>query len=693
MFGGNIGTSRLRLEMAQHRVSTMPQARTTNTPELTANCQGYQVDDLVVDLAPRRVRRAGEAIRLQALSFDLLVALVRAAPNVVSFDQLSERVWPGLVVTPETIVQRVKLLRDALGDDPHAPRYIEGVRGRGYRLIAEVRALTERPGVPESTVPPPLIETKGEPNANARPLNEAVSVTSPSATAPAPPRPATRVPLGWIGGSLAVMALLAASWAMVHYRGAGKPAERASVVVSPVLHSLAVLPLENLSGDKEQEYFADGMTDEVITELGRIGALRVISRTSAMQYKGAHAPLRDIARKLNVDAIVEGTVLRWRDRVRITAQLIEASSDRHLWAHSYERELKDVLLLQDEVSRDIAEEVRIKLTSQERSLLSEAHGIDPEAHDDYLRGRYWCNEWTVEGISKGRGYFQRALAKDPKYALAHAGVAESFIDQLNCCGLPVQEALPKARESAMKALALDPSLAEAHTSLAMVKLQYDWDWSGAEDELRQAIELNPNYDKAHTWYSIDLLVAGRFDEAVKEAERAQDLDPLESWVVEALYHSRRYDEALREARRVVEMRPDWAGGYHYLGDLYEQMKMFPEAFAAYKRELDLRKDKSVSVLTEAYERAGYKGYLLKKIQILQQAPQLNMYTSPVLAREYAQLHDETHAMIYLERAYDERYPWLLLLRVAPEWDPIRSSPRFRELVRRVGLPPTSIDKN
>lgn len=667
-------------------------------PGPTPDLVGYHVDDLIIDLAPRRVRRAGTAIPLKALSFDLLVALVRAAPNLLSFDQLSERVWPGLVITPETIVQRVKLLRGALSDDPQAPRYIEGVRGRGYRMVATVRPLTERHGTPESIVPPPLMGTKEEANPNANTgiaTKEAVAMTSPPATPSAPPRPATRVQLGWIGGTLVIVALLAASSAaIVYFQGASKPAERASVVVSPVIHSLAVLPLENLSGDKEQEYFADGMTDEVITELGKVGALRVISRTSAMEYKGAHEPLRDIARKLNVDAIVEGTVLRSGNRVRITAQLIEASSDRHLWAHSYDRDLKDVLLLQDEVSRDIAEEVRIKLTPQERSLLSEAHGIDPEAHDDYLRGRYWCSEFTDEGVSKCRAYFQRAIARDPKYALAYAGVAESYIAQLNCCGLPVPEALPEAKESAMKALALDPSLAEAHTWLGIVKLQYDWDWSGAEDELKQAIALNPNYDQAHTWYSIDLLVTGRFDEAVKEAERAQDSVPENNWVVEALYHSRRYDEALREARRATEIYPG-PKNYHNLGDLYEQMKMLPEAFAAYQQELNLEGDKSADALGEAYERAGYKGYLLKKIQILEQAPRskFNMYTSPFLAHEYAQLHDETHAMTYLERAYDERYPWLLLLRVAPEWDPIRASPRFRELVRRVGLPPTPIDKN
>lgn len=667
------------------------EAWTTITRDLTPDPRGYQVDDLIVELAPRRVRRAGTVIRLQALSFDLLVALVRAAPDLVTFDQLGERVWPGLVISPETIVQRVKLVRNALGDDPHEPRYIEGVRGRGYRMVAEVRPLTEIPGTPQPTVQPSPKETADDGGGIAAAGIPAAS--SLSAGPAPPPRLGSGVPLGWIGGTLIIVALLALSWSVVHHLGASGPADRASAGTAPAaIRSLAVLPLENLSGDKDQEYFADGMTDEVITELGKIGALRVISRTSATQFKGAREPLRDIARKLNVDAIVEGTVLRSGNRVRITAQLIEASSDHQLWAHSYERDLKDVLLLQDEVSRDIADEIRIKLTPKERSLLSASHGIDPEAHDDYLRGLYWCGKFTMDGLSKCRVYFRQAIAKDPNYALAYAGVAETYVEQLNCCGLPVQQTLPEAKESALRALALDPSLAEAYTWLAIVELQYDWDWSGAEDDLKQAITFNPNYAKAHTWYSIDLLVMGRFDAAVKEAERAQDLDPfsipVNKWVVQVFYHSRRYDEALREARRVGEMHPDWAGGYRDLGDLYEQKKMLPEAFAAYQHQLELVKDKNAGALAAAYQRSGYKGYLLKKVEILRQTPHFDMYTGPILAREYAQLDDETHAMIYLERAYDEHYPWLLLLRVAPEWDPIRSSPRFRELVRRLGLPPT-----
>ena len=381
-----------RTNLAQLSPTMAREVSIPKTRDLTPDTTGYQVDDLIIDLAPRRVRRAGIIVPLKTLSFDLLVTLVRAAPDLVSFEQLSDRVWPSLVVTPETIVQRVKLLRSALGDDAHAPRYIEGVRGRGYRMVAEVRPLTERPGTPESVVPPSLKETKEEESPNLQAgtaTTTAAAVSSSSATPPAPPRPAKWVRLGWIGGTLIIMAMLAASWAIAHYSRASKPSERTSSGTAPAaIHSLAVLPLENLSGDKEQEYFADGMTDALITDLAQIGSLRVTSRTSAMQFKGSKETLPQIGRDLQVDAVVEGAVTRGENRVRVTAQLIEASSDHHLWAKTYERDSKDPLVLQDEIAQDITEQIRVKLTPKERSLRIQVRTVDPEVHDAYPRGRY-----------------------------------------------------------------------------------------------------------------------------------------------------------------------------------------------------------------------------------------------------------------------------------------------------------------
>ena len=688
-----------------------PPAGTTSNGDPTPDPVGYQVDDLTIDLAPRRVRRAGAVIPLKALSFDLLVALVRAAPNLLSFDQLSERVWPGLVVTPETIVQRVKLLRSALGDDPHAPRYIEGVRGRGYRMVAQVRRLTERDGTPESIVPPSLKETKEQerPNVHAGiATTGAVAVSSRSTTPSVPGHPVRWGPLGWIGGTLVIVGLLAASWAIVHYRGVSRPAEQTSSGAAAI-HSLAVLPLENLSGDADQEYFADGMTDALTTDLAQIGSLRVISRTSAMHFKGSKETLPQIGRDLQVDAVVEGAVTRGENRVRVTAQLVEASSDQHLWAKTYERDLKDVLALQDEIVQDIAEQVRVKLTPKERSLLIQVHTVDPEAHDAYLRGRYWAYRESSEGARKALDYYQKAIAKDPEYALAYAGVADAYLVLAHWATqtsptsglLSLKEASPRVKEAAIKALALDPSLAEPRSCLGFIKLFNDWDWSGAETEFKQAIALNPNLARAHHGYAYYLVIMEQLDEAVNESERARDLDPFDyyvnEWLGQALYHARRYDEALRQMRRTLEMFPDhWPTRLYFeIADVYEQKSMFAEAFAA--RQQGLSKEPGltqfVTAMAEAYKRAGYNGWLLKSAQFQEQAP-LDLHLCPV--HDYALLNDEAHAMTCLERWYeDHTSTWdqpsdpsvgVLFIRTAPELDSIRSSPRFRELVRRIGFP-------
>ncbi len=607
----------------------------------------------------KRILCDGKMVPLPPKVFDTLVLLVENQGRLIQKEEVA-------------LVHNVSQLRKALGDPAEDPKFIETVPKRGYRFIAPVR----EPGEPAP-----------------RAASPAGSGVPPSAVRHAQwSRPTI------LAMFAAVLVLVAGVAAYVYLPRTG---QRAAGVL-PAIHSLAVLPLENLSGDKEQEYFADGMTDEVITELGKVGALRVISRTSVMQYKGTRKPLSDIAPKLNVDAVVEGTILRSGNRVRITAQLIEASSDRHLWARSYERDLKDVLALQDEVARDIAEQIRIKLTPKERTLLTEAHAIDPEAHDAYLRGRYWWSKRDAEGEWKGLDYFQRAVAKDPDYALAYVGVADSFVVLGHHGHLPPQEALPKAKEAAMKALELDPSLAEAHTSLAIVKQSYDWDWSGAEREFKEAIALNPNYATAHHWYSHYLVAMGRLDEALNELERARDLDPfsipINDFLGMTLYYARRYDDAVRQFRRGLEMHPDRVEFHEGIANIYEQKKMFAEAFGEHQQVLSLNKDtQTAAALEQAYQRFGYRGYLGKRIQSLeeslQHAPKSDVFTVLFLAHMYAVLNDEAHALSCLERAYDQRNPWLLNVQVDPAMDSLRSSPRFRDLVRRIGLPLSSLDKN
>jgi TolB-like protein/DNA-binding winged helix-turn-helix (wHTH) protein len=642
-----------------------------------------------LDARTGELRRSGRRVALQPQPLEILRALLERPGDVVTREELRRRVWKNgaYLDFDRSLNKAIVKLRDALGDDADSPRYIETLPRHGYRFISlppahvdaapgEQGALTASMPQPEGPASPQLTPISGAQSAGMR--------------------------HGWRWAALGLSLLALAGWLISGWfrmeRGGTKPVEltnfqqpaQRTAEATPAIHSLAVLPLENLSGDKEQEYFADGMTDALTTDLAQIGSLRVISRTSAMQFKGTKKTLPQIGHDLQVDAVVEGTVLRDDNRVRITAQLIETASDHHLWAKSYERDLKKLLVLQDEIAQDVAEQIRAKVTSRERSLLTNVHAVDPEAQDAYLRGLYWTNQRTPESVRKSLDYFQKAIGKDPNYALAYAGVARSFLILAFTNGLPFKVALPKAKEVTIKALELDPSLAEAHAFSGHIKFLYDWDWSGAEEEYKQAITLNPNHATAHFFYSVYLVAMGRLDEAVNEAKRARDLDPfsvsINSWVVEPFRHSRRCAEALRESRRFVEMYPDRPEGYERLGDVYEAMKIFPEAFAGYQQMLSMKKDPTVSALAEAYRRSGYEGYLLKWVQILEQSghPELGLH-------QYAQLNDEAHALFYLERGYEEHIPYILFLRTSPEFDPIRSSARFRELVERIGFPKSSSD--
>jgi TolB-like protein/DNA-binding winged helix-turn-helix (wHTH) protein len=634
-------------------------------PSLAA--QVYLVSDLRVDVGQQRVTREQVEISLPKLSFDLLLALIRTAPNLVSNDELMTLVWPDRVVSLDTVNQRVKLLRDALGDDAHNPRYVAGLRGRGYRLVGPVTSATSEQGDRAAPSDRSLGSLRLPPAVPSSP--------APSGVVPSGMQPLRRPRRAVLAVLAAVLVLATGTTVYIYFPRTGPEVAG----VRPPIHSLAVLPLENLSGDKEQEYFAEGMTDALTTDLAQIGALRVISRTSAMQFKASKETLPQIGRDLEVDAVVEGTVTRGENRVRVTAQLVEASSDRHLWARTYERDLKDVLALQDEIAQDIAGQIRVKLSPEEHSLIIQARAVDPEAYDAYLRGSYWLSQLSLEGWKKGCDYIQKAIAKDPTYAPAYLGVAQ--------CGDSPEE----AKKAIAKALVLDPSLAEAHTWLATTKFAIDWDWSGAEAEHKQAIALNPNCAAARSWYSFYLTAMGRLDEAIREIQHARDLDPYSAdislWLGQVLYHSRRYDDALREMGRGLEMHPDTPKFYGDMADVYEQKKMFAQAFAARQQGLILDKNPKVTALSEAYKRSGYKGYLLKQAEFEES------HNPALAAHSYALLNDEPRAIAALEVAYKKHHATILFMRTAPEFDSIRSSPRFRELVRRIGFPPPTSDKN
>jgi serine/threonine-protein kinase len=458
------------------------------------------------------------------------------------------------------------------------------------------------------------------------------------------------------------------------------------------IQSLAVLPLENLSSDSAQGYLAVGMTDELITNLAQLGALRVIARTSVMRYQGSKKTVPEIARELHVDALVAGTVQRVGDRVRVAAQLIPATGDQAVWANSYAGDVRDILTLQSQVAQAIAQQIQIALTPEERVRLTTARQVDPRAYEAYVRGRYFLGKRTEPDLRKAVGYFQGAIAADPTYAAAYSGLADSY----NMLGyytvLAPRDAYPKALSAAQRALALDSMVAEAHASLAWAHQMFVWDWPVAEREYKRAIELNPGYVTAHSWYGAYLSAMGRQDEAIAEGKRAQELDPLSLIASAALarpfYDARRYDEAIAQSRKTFEIDPNFARAHYWLGLAYEQKSMFDQAIAAFHNAINSSDSVAVYVAAagHAYAVAGRRGEAVKVLRRLEELSKQRYVSAYDIALIHVGLGDKERAMQWLERAYDERSDGLVFLKVDPRLDRLRPDPRFVNLVRRVGLP-------
>ena len=459
------------------------------------------------------------------------------------------------------------------------------------------------------------------------------------------------------------------------------------------IESIAVLPLENLSGDKEQEYFADGMTDALIAELGQIGSLRVISRTSVMQYKGVKRPLPQIARELNVDALVEGSVLRSGDRVRVTAQLIGAAPERHLWARNYERDLRDVLSLQSEVARAIAEEIKANVTPEVHARLARARPVNPAAHEAYLKGRYLYGSGNIEARRSALIYFLEAIDKDAGYAPAYLGLAD-YYEMLEGQGeMASKEAVEKQKAAVLKALQIDPMLAEAHAALGAIKFEFDWDWAGAEREFKRAIELNPNSEPAHSSYGFYLVSMQRWEESFAELDRAQQLDPILPGVNWRLWNyywlQRRYDKAIELARKRLELRPTDPMSHAFLGGPYGQLGMHAEAVSEFEKGVSLDPDdlRLKAFLARVYADAGMKTQARKILRELEESQRRRYFHPYHFALIYIGLGEKDKAFAWLERAYAEHSGHMMWLGVDPWLDPLRSDPRFQDLLRRMNFPP------
>jgi len=461
------------------------------------------------------------------------------------------------------------------------------------------------------------------------------------------------------------------------------------------IRSLAVLPLANLSGDPNQEYFADGMTDVLITDLGQISALRVISRTSVMQYKGARKPLQEISRELNLDAVVEGSILRSASQVQITARLIEARTDTTIWSKRYERNLPEVLELQSDVAQAIADEIRVQLTPEEHARISTTRAVRPEVLDAYLSGRYYWEKRTEEGLKRSLEYFQKAIAIDPTYARAFAGLSDSYATLGNNRFLPPDKAFPDAEAAALKALSLDGNLAEAHASLAFAHWNYDFDWDVIDREYKRAIELNPGYATAYHWYSGYLSGIGSHREAIAAVKKARELDPLSPRINAnvgfILYLARQYDASVEELQKAVKMDTSSGAPYLYLGMAYLQEGKTKKAIAALEENSRISDSSAADVLDLAYGYAvaGRREDSQKLLHGVMVEPHRTYTPALWIARAYLALGEKENAMRWLRKAYDERSPQLPFLNVDPRWDSLRSDLQFQDILRRMKLPPPS----
>ncbi|MCH7985448.1 MAG: winged helix-turn-helix domain-containing protein [Acidobacteria bacterium] len=626
--------------------------------ESNRSVRGVRFGVFEVDLRSGELRKQGLKIKLQGQAIQILGLLLERPGELVTREELREKLWPAdtFVDFEHGLNAAVKKLRAALGDSADNPRFVETLPRRGYRFIPPVEGLGQAP--PAQVAP----------------------------EVPTAPVRRARFQPAWLA-ALAVVALLAV---LLGLNVGGLRDSLLGGTPPGEITSIAVLPLENLMGDPEQEYFVDGMTDALISDLGKIGALRVISRTSTMQYKETRKSLPQIARELNVDAVVEGSVLRAGERVRVTVQLMRAVPEQQLWTQSYERDLSEILALQREVARAVAREIKIALTPEEQARLAIASSVNPGAYESYLRGRYHLATETNDGMELAIKYFQQALEKDPNYALPYAGLAEAYQFVETRGLLPRSVAITRAKAAAEKALEMDPALGEAHTSLALIRYWHDWDWSGAERAFKRAIELNPGNANAHAWYSNYLIFVGRSEEAIAMRKRLVELDPLSpatnAMLGYAYVFARHYDRGIEQCRKALELDPNFAPAHAHLYRAYLAKEMYEEAIAEIQRAVDLSGGWPKHDLAYAYAMAGKRDDARKILHELIEDSKRGVVELSGIARIYAALGETDQAFGWLEKAYEDHEHWLVALKVDPFFDSLRSDPRFQDLVRRMNFP-------
>ncbi len=608
----------------------------------------------VFELDPQagELRKKGMKIRLQGQPVEILAMLLQRPGETITREELQKKLWPAdtFVDFEQGLNNAMKRLRAALDDSAESPRFVETLPRHGYRFIGSLNGSRQIP------------------------VAEAKSTS--------------RLRLVRRAGSLGALAAIATAAVLVGLNVRGWRDRLLKSAPKPQIQALAVLPLTNLSGDPEQEYFADGMTESLITELGKISSPRVISRQSVMQYKASKKSLQEIAGELKVDAVLEGAVVRSGERMRVTIHLAQAFPERQLWAQEYDRSIRDVLSLQGEIARAIADEIQVKLTPEERNRLASSRSVNPEAQDDYLHGLYFAGRFTEPDSQKAIAHFKTAIEKDPTYAPAYAELAMVYfwLGNPEQGGPSARETNLQAKAAVTKALQLDPSLARAHLALGLILLNPGWNWSGAEDQYRIALKLNPNCADCHFEYGVLLAGLGRNDEAITQTNHAIELNPLSglyrNWLDAIAFFSRQYDLSIKLAENLGD---EWAMS---VGLCYLQKKMYPEAIAYAEKGIARtgRLNDNLGLLALMYGLGGRKSETRKIIGELKERSRHHYVFPSVFAYAYLGLGEKDRALTYLEQAYEEQDPGLFYLKASPLLDSLRSEPRFQALLRRVNFP-------
>ena len=640
----------------------------------------YKFGEFELDPSRFELRRSGRVQRLERIPLELLILLAEKQGEIATRQEIIERVWGKdvFVDTEHGINTAIRKIRQALRDDAEQPRFVETVTGKGYRFVAERNndSLALAAEAESLTAIQPAIP----PEANRTSLPEPAPLSA--AASSAAPVPVSGLKSRTRMLAVAALVLFVAAGMLVAANAGGIRNRLFAVSPARQIHSIAVLPLSNLSGDPTQDYFADGMTDEVITMLAKNTSLRVVSRTSAMQYKGVNRPVRDIARELGVDGILEGSIERSPRRVHMTVQLIYAPTDSHVWAESYDRDLNDAYSLPSELSQMIAKQVKIATTFSSRQ-----RNVNPEAHDAYLRGRYF---WFADNDQRSQKFFEKAIQIQPDYAPAWAGLSSLYTVRGVNDEAPAKDLTDKAEAAARKAVELDDSLPEAHHALAAWYLFYAWDLAHADAESRQAIDLDPTIAEQHHLRSYILFAMNRNDEALQEQRRATELDPFaRSWGLGHAYlQLRQFDAAINELRLRADATPNEAWIRFNLSHAYWHKGMWNESEQEWEKGLQLLgAPDEAAAAHRAFEQGGEKAVEQWGVDDIKARAQKG-YVSPFqIARQYAHLGDNTNTLKFLEQSYRERYPWLILLQTEPDFDFVHNEPRYRALVKKIGLTP------